>query len=1650
MDDSEISVLKRCRELLDSISPSGMWNGDDINEAGRLLERRIEFDKRQMNEFAERLLDLLSSFQFPYHDARVGAQIEIHLRTMAVAAHTLQDSMEEFKLTKDKRDQLYKSVTKFRDFIEKQDGAKNPNVTFKLSEIRNAIELIKDDHSVVADFAKRFINLCKGAQALWAHDYAGALQAFLIAFEFELPVGNWYNAWIEIRARHFVFGQLRACPEYEEDNTVVIVRFLRDKLKEAVRSGSTSAAVKQFTRFGNIVASSTGTASIDLPESLPIGILDTIQNVVQVSRKGNIGDDCLDIIEFILTSKTSTKMLRAKALELMYVIRDHPGTSVDVLKKTDQITIKFDKFIAERIESESEKEKNAKLKIHVAEKMEEDKKLRRLMKLDNNDKKKKPDPLLEQIAQVNQKLNAVLEERSQGASASRRSKLMKNLFKNLSKKAKGSDDSAPETGDKGEKEPKTEKTEKTDKASGTQPQQPKSFDGKMLAKIKPQIAHMDCKHQFVMKAIPIETWQHGLLICEECKVETKLDIWMAAKLGDIAGLTHFLDAGADVNAVSDNGATLLSNVIVYCPEPIPVIKLLVEHAAKIDTTHTMTPADFLTPEELAEHSPSEPAVLEGVTLLMLTSISHKNVDVINLLLNYGADISAIDNHGQTALFYFIRFTPNPLRSIQFLVNRDIPLDTQTVNQLGRNALIMAARYSNDQYSIIRYLVNAGADTQLTDSTGWNVLHYICQFLRSMTALAFCINHCRLDINAPNVDEGTRCLDMVLTQCANPMEPIKLILKHGYDIKNYDIGGRNCIHKAANDCEDTLTVIKYLVEQGADPKKIADNGWTTLMALAENAKSKNIVETAKYLIEQGVDVNISQEDGFTALTYASWFLQEPLSFIQTLVEAGAKPKKASNGDTALHQVVDNTVTTVTVTPAVQMLLDAGWVTSARGFVNRTPLISAACSTITFDTIPKFQTLLDSGADIKAVADDDRNVIVSLLCSEPHDKFTEPLKFLLENGASVNGPTADKQTAVHFAAVNATNPIEILTILKDAGANFFPEDSPTTPLHQLVRNDQIDLPATIPELLKLAPIDVNALEAGWTAFHLVANNHHNPLPVFKALVEAGANPMLVGMDDQTNLLHRLIINHNAEDYVEAVKWLLEKGIPHSGVDNDGWTPMMRAAQYANDPTVIFQLLLDAGADIAAVSNDRATVLHYIWWNDNCGDHTPHARFLIEKGASINATEVNKWTPMHYNARNTTNPVPGFELLLDMGADINAISATGETMLHLLAWNKYCIDLSAPAKLLLDKGISIEAKTDNGWTALHALAYNDDDPIDSIRVLLEKGADAKAVTMDNATCLHLLLNNYTTGVLETIPGLIEAGCPVDTKDSNEFTPLLDAAQVHPDPIPIMKLLKEHGADLDAVDSTGHGIHHKLCYNDACKENVIEILEQLEETLGVAFKPNIGDKDHTTPTHCVCCNATDTTLIEWVIERGGDINLTWKNRVPSETDYNGDRDGLCDSVLENHTVITDYLLERHLGNPRLAITALEWKKAKTTEEADLQAIDETMAKLVAALEEWEPKSDQEKEAADAAASATGTEVKEEESKGEQEEVKEEENKEVTEEVKEETKEETIEVKEEVKKEVVKEEETMTTEETIKALAITSETIVVTSEPSSIEVSAA
>jgi len=111
---------------------------------------------------------------------------------------------------------------------------------------------------------------------------------------------------------------------------------------------------------------------------------------------------------------------------------------------------------------------------------------------------------------------------------------------------------------------------------------------------------------------------------------------------------------------------------------------------------------------------------------------------------------------------------------------------------------------------------------------------------------------------------------------------------------------------------------------------------------------------------------------------------------------------------------------------------------------------------------------------------------------------------------------------------------------------------------------------------------------------------------------------------------------------------------------------------------------------------------------------------------------------------------KLLIERGADLNAASRTGLTVLHHAAKK-----INTPAvKLLLDSGMDVNIADNNGYTPLHYAAR--DSEVDTVALLLEHGADTYAKTTDFGEIPLHCVYNMNSGDRTAIAALLLAVSP------------------------------------------------------------------------------------------------------------------------------------------------------------------------------------------------------------------------------------------------------------------------------------------------------
>jgi ankyrin repeat protein len=199
---------------------------------------------------------------------------------------------------------------------------------------------------------------------------------------------------------------------------------------------------------------------------------------------------------------------------------------------------------------------------------------------------------------------------------------------------------------------------------------------------------------------------------------------------------------------------------------------------------------------------------------------------------------------------------------------------------------------------------------------------------------------------------------------------------------------------------------------------------------------------------------------------------------------------------------------------------------------------------------------------------------------------------------------------------------------------------------------------------------------------------------------------------------------------------------------WRPLHYAALYGSTDAV--RILLDAGADTEAASQQNATALIY------AASDLAKTSLLVEKGARVNAAAKDGTTPLMVAASVVGN-TETVRYLIDHGADVKPATMFGSTALLSASL------LGDPemVRLLLAKGADAHSADRAGFNSL--LAFYNVPRETGVGMLLKAGADVNAantfagrtpngpIALTRLTPL-MLASPYADA--ETIGSLLKAG--------------------------------------------------------------------------------------------------------------------------------------------------------------------------------------------------------------------------------------------------------------------------------------------------------
>ena len=416
-----------------------------------------------------------------------------------------------------------------------------------------------------------------------------------------------------------------------------------------------------------------------------------------------------------------------------------------------------------------------------------------------------------------------------------------------------------------------------------------------------------------------------------------------------------------------------------------------------------------------------------------------------------------------------------------------------------------------------------------------------------------------------------------------------------------------------------------------------------------------------------------------------------------------------------------------------------------------------------------------------------------------------RLLLEHGADVNARDEAHWTPLHLASF--CGKVEIVQLLLNHSAKSKARGGRgETPLHRVSCGKcKPQDGVRIAQLLLEFGVNVNTEDKDQrTPLHVASN--YGKLEIARLLLSHGADVYAVDRYGNTPLHH---ISRGKYDFEEAgidvARLLSECGRDVNRQNKNHWTPL-HFASYYGEPKIA-RLLLDCGAKVNALDNLGRTPLH----NVSRGEYDSKeagisiAQLLLQSGGDVNQQTKEQWTPLHFSSYNGKPEIT--QVLLDHGANVDAVDNLGRTPLHDVSRGKYDSKEAGigVARLLLQYGGDVNQQTKGQWTPSHFASYNGKPEI--TQVLLDHGAKVDAVDNLGRTPLH----NVSRGKYDSNEAgisvaqlLLRRGGNVNRQSKYQRTPLHFAS--YNGKLDIAQVLLDHGAKVGAVDALGRTPLHNV----------------------------------------------------------------------------------------------------------------------------------------------------------------------------------------------------------------------------------------------------
>lgn len=519
-------------------------------------------------------------------------------------------------------------------------------------------------------------------------------------------------------------------------------------------------------------------------------------------------------------------------------------------------------------------------------------------------------------------------------------------------------------------------------------------------------------------------------------------------------------------------------------------------------------------------------VLEGQSPYLVQAVEFKNMELVNLLLEYGpnVDLSQIDT-GSTPLSMAAALGFG--EGIRRLLAAGASIELR--NSTAQTPLWSAAREGHEEAT--RILAEAGANVNAPAASDWAPL----QLAYNSPG----ITRILLDHGADVNHESAGGTALRLAAYWNEPEVLKLLLEKN---PNLTTAFLTALDKGHHE------IVGLLLAAGADVNHVYPLG-TGFNALRRAIKSDSD-ESVRVLLEFNADVKTRDSEGRTVLHAIR--PSTPVSMVRRLVNAGSDlDEEDDGGRTPLWStVIASNVEVARYLVSKKVRLQGFGVPGEDG------LMHAACR---FGSLAMVEFVMQQGLDVNADGGWLGTPLQVACLRSPFDRFPEEnqvsiVRYLIGEGkADVNTATGLHGSPLNTAAAVCCS--EIIGLLVDAGA-------------------RVDAADPVVGMTTTHLASLNSL----AALHALRLDEHDDDANFKRRDRTGRLP-----------LHYAASSGDVEVLKEVLARSRRVGLQIDERDHDGWTPLMWAARTTGlwwttrtyDHVGVINLLLDEKADTSVTA-------------------------------------------------------------------------------------------------------------------------------------------------------------------------------------------------------------------------------------------------------------------------------------------------------------------------------------------------------------------------------------------------------------------------------------------------------------------------------------